>query len=136
MIDDQEQRGSWRAGWLSSIQEFADEDTQRRLWLDPKTNNPHFSLVEYRCCYFDDLGLSGGYDWPLTQGYVTAAEVSAVHEFHAIAGAYDSPTNSYDNEAVLADPAWAGVVAAAKRAQAALLALIEDRSERRLLLEP
>lgn len=58
MTDREELRRNWRTNWLSSIQEFADEDTQRRLWLDPTNGNPHYSFGEYVCCYFDDLGLS------------------------------------------------------------------------------
>jgi hypothetical protein len=137
MNDNQESRRNWRTKWLSSIQEFADDDTQRRLWLDLTNTNPHFSFVEYFCCYFDDLGLSdGGYQWALEQGFVSEREVSAVTGFHEIADAYDSPTDDHDHQAILADPKWAEVVAAAKEAQAELLGLIDDPHERRLLVEP
>jgi len=136
MSDNQEWRGNWRTNWLSSIQEFADQNTQRRLWLDPTNTNPHFSFVECLCCYFDDLGLSdGGYQRALEQGFVSEREVSAVAGFHKIADAYDSPTDDYDHPAILADPKWAEVVAAAKEAQSELLGLIDDPHERRLLME-
>ena len=137
MPDDQELRRNWRTRWLSRIQEFADDETQRRLWLDSKNTNPHSSFVEYFCCYFDDLNLSdGGYDWALSEGMVSADEVRAVAEFHRTADAYDSPTDDYDHQAILADSKWTDVVAAAKRAQDALSQLIDDANERRLLLEP
>lgn len=137
MADDQELRRNWRTRWLSSIQEFADHETQRRLWLDSKNTNPHFSFIEYFCCYFDDLNLSdGGYDWALSEGMLSADEVTAVAEFHQTADAYDSPTDDYDQQAILADPKWTEVVAAAKRAQDALSQLIDDAHERRFLLEP
>jgi hypothetical protein len=136
MNDNEKLRRNWRTNWLSSIQEFADEQTQRGLWLDPENSNPHHSYGEYVCCYFDDLGLSeGGYGWALEQGIVSADEVAAVTDFHAIAGNY-KPADVYNHEAILADPGWAGVVAAAKRAQSALLGLIKDPRERQLLTEP
>lgn len=137
MADNEELRRNWRTDWLSSIQEFADEESQRRLWLDPTNTNPHFSFVEYFCCYFDDLGLSdGGYDWAVKENLVSPDEVAAVAHFHQIADTYNSPTDDYDHEAILADPKWAEVVEAAKGAQAALFSLIEDPHERRLLMEP
>lgn len=137
MGEDQELRRNWRINWLGSIQEFADKETQRRLWLDPTNANPHFSFVEYMCCYFDGLCLSdGGYPWALNEGVVTADEVAAVAEFHDMVKAYNSPTDDYDHRVILADPKWAEVVAAAKRAQTSLLRLIEDSGERRVLMEP
>ncbi|MDT0510068.1 hypothetical protein [Novosphingobium sp. MMS21-SN21R] len=137
MQDDQERRRNWRANWLSSIQEFADDETQRRSWLDHKNTNLHFSFVEYFSCYFDDLGLSDGdYDWALNRGMVSADEVEAVAAFHQAADTYDSPSDEYNHKAILADPKWAEVVAAAKRAQSALSRLIDDPKERCLLLGP
>ena len=137
MAHDQELRRNWRTRWLSSIQEFADDERQRRLWLDCENTNPHFSFVEYFCCYFDDLGLSdGGYDWALSEGMLSVDEVKAVAEFHRAADAYDSPTDDYDHQAILADPNWTEVVAAAKRTQDALSQMIDDAHERRFLLEP
>jgi hypothetical protein len=130
-------RRNWRTNWLSSVQEFADDESQRRLWLDTTNTNPHFSFVEYLSSYFDDLDLSDvGYECALKQGLLSEAEVAAVSSFHKTAGAYNSPANDYDHEAILADPKWAEVVAAAKRAQAELLDLIDDPHERQLLMEP
>ena len=137
MNDNPEFRRNWRTNWLSSIRDFADDETQRRLWLDATNTNPHFSFVEYFCCYFDDLGLSdGGYEWTVKQGLLSEKEVAAVAGFHKTADAYDSPTDDYDHRAILADPKWAEVVAAAKRAQAELLGLVDDPHERQLLMEP
>ena len=50
MAGNDNERRFWRANWLGSIQEFADGDTQRRMWLDLSNTNPHFSFVEYLCC--------------------------------------------------------------------------------------
>ena len=137
MNDNLELRRNWRTNWLSSIQELADDETQRRLWLDSTNTNPHFSFVECFCSYFDDLGLSDrGYKWAVMQGLLSEEEVAAVAGFHKIAHAYESPTDDYDHQAILADPKWADVVAAAKQAQAELLRLIDDPREHRLLMEP
>src|SRR3954467_5832136 len=104
MSTDQELRRTWRTNWLSSIQEFADDEAQCRLWLDTTKTNPHFSFVEYFCCYFDEIGLSeGGYEWGLIQDLLTEAGVAAVANFHKVADAYDSPTDDYDHQAILAD---------------------------------
>ena len=136
MSENQELRRNWRTNWLSSIQEFADAETQSRLWLDPTNTNPHYSVGEYLCCYFDDLGLSdGGYEWALNEGLVSADEVAAVADFHTVADDYD-PADIWDHQSILADAGWAAVVAAAKQAQTALLGLIDDAHERRRLLEP
>lgn len=137
MGENQESRRNWRANWLRSIQEFSDDEAQRRLWLDPTNTNPHFSFVECMCCYFDDvLRPDAGYDWPLNEGFVSADEVATVADFHQIADTYDSPTDDYDDQAILADLRWAEVVAAAKRARTALLSITDDPHERRLLGEP
>ncbi len=132
-----EQRHGWRTGWLSSIQEFADSETQSRMWLDPTNTNPHWSFVEVNCCYFDRLYLSvGGYDWALGRGFICEEEVEAVAEFHKIAGIYRSPTDDYDHKAILEDTGWKNVVFAAKKAQLALSKLLNTQAELKLLLEP
>lgn len=137
MTKDKERRKNWRTSWLSSIQEFADEASQRRLWLDPTNTNPHFSFVEYYCCYFDDLGLSdGGYDWAVNEKLLSEEEVTAVARFHQVADNYNSPTDDYDHKVILADAKWAEVVEAAQHAKSALLNLIVDPHEQRLLMEP
>ena len=135
MTNDQELRRNWRTNWLSSVREFADDETQRRVWLDPFNANPHNTFVEYMCCYFDDLALSdGGYTRAVEQGLLSEHEAEAVADFHRKAAAYHSPTDDYDNQAILADPNWAEVVTAAQNAQATLLKSIEDPPERRYLM--
>jgi hypothetical protein len=133
-----ELRKHWRPAWLSSIQEFADIDTQRAKWLDPKNTNRHWSFAEFMCCYFDDIGLDEtelGYSGWIEHGLITAIEAAAVADFHAIARAYKPPRGDhYDNAAILSDPKWLLVVEAAKKAQARLAELITDPRERDLLL--
>ena len=134
-----ELRKNWRPRWLASIQEFADIKTQREKWLDPSNTNPHWSYIEYMCCYFDDLGLSDdlGLDGCVQNELLTAQEADATREFHVVAGAHNSPNDDdYDNAAVLADPKWLQVVEAAREAQRRLAALLTDPKELKLVLEP
>ena len=135
MSANREWRRNWRANWLGSIQEFADDKGQRRLWLDSTNTNPHLSFVECICCYFDGLALSdGGYEWARIQGLVSDSEMAAVRPFHHITRAYRSPAGDYNHQAILDDPKWAEIVAAAKQAQTALLNLLGDPDERRGLV--
>ena len=138
--DHAELRKNWREQWLSSIQEFADIETQRAKWLDPDNTNPHWSFVEIMCSYFNDLSLDKGdlgYAGWIARSIITAAEAGAVADFHAIADSYDSPRgDDYDNAAVLNDPKWLRVVEAAKAAQSRLAELITDANERQILLHP
>ena len=143
MTANEELRRNWRRNWLGSIQEFADLDTQQRLWLDPNASNPHYSFVEYMVCYFhglavfDNPAVSGdSYAGAREHGLVTAEEAAAVEPFHATLDAYEAPRkDDYDHQAILADPKWGEVVASAKLAQSALLLLIHDPKERRALME-
>lgn len=135
-----ELRRNWRSQWLASIQQFADIETQRKKWLDPTNTNPHWSFIEYMCCYFDDIGLNDGglgYEGWVLEGLATRDEVEAVQRFHALADAYNAPNgDDYDDKSVLEDPQWADVVGAAREAQQRLAQLITDPAELKLLLEP
>ena len=129
----EELRRNWRQNWLNSIQEHADVGEQHRRWLDVTEPSPHFQYWEYYGCYFDDLCLGDlGYRWALDEGLVNAQEVEAVTKFHALAEAYD-PAYGNDANAVLADPKWLAITAAAQDARAALLNFIQDPQERSLL---
>jgi len=128
---DTEARAGWRENWLSSIQEFADEQAQRESWLNPQNANPHYSFVELMCTYFDGLGFSDeGYSRFEAEGLVSADEWAAVAQFHEVADAYVSPTNDYDHASILGDPKWGLVVQSARTAQTNLLSLLPmKRSE-------
>jgi hypothetical protein len=137
--EEERQRRDWRRLWLSALQAFADKETQEGRWLDKTERNPHFSLVECLCCYFDDayLGEDHAYERGLASGRVTPGEVAAVAEFHALAQAYKSPGgNDWDAGAVLRDPKWQEVVDAAQAAQRRLLPLLTDSSEKAALTQP
>lgn len=79
MIANDELRRNWRRNWLGSVQELADIDTQRRLWLDLNVRNRHYSFVECLSCYFDGMAkfvpcLSGPHRHPLYVGCVQSPE--------------------------------------------------------------
>jgi hypothetical protein len=135
---DEEIRRNWRLLWLSSIQAFADSETQRREWLDRAQRNPHFSLVECMNSYFCDAWLDfEGYPKQLERGHLTAEEVAAVADFHQRAEAYRSPGgDGWDSWSILADPEWQKVVEAAQEAQKRLLSLLRDETEIVALTRP
>lgn len=139
MTGEDDQRRHWRLLWLSSLQAFGDRDTQANRWLDRTERNPHFSLVECMCSYFDDayLGEEDAYEKRLARGHISAEEVAAVADFHALAERYESPNgDDWDAEAVLRDPNWQKVVDAAQRGQQRLLALLSDKTEKAALTQP
>ena len=84
--------------------------------------------------YFDDVLLGENYSARMAEGLISEAEVAAVAEFHATIDRYPTNIGAADHDAVLADPAWAEVIAAATHARTNLLALITDPEERRELL--
>jgi hypothetical protein len=87
------------------------------------------------CRYFDDYSLSGGYRSFVDDGLVSAEEAQAVSEFHVVADAYAPPNgDDHDHDAILSDPAWRKVVQLADAARLRLLAILEEPSERQLLL--
>lgn len=134
-----ELRINWRANWLSAIQELADLEMQRATWLNPHNRNPHYSFIEYVTVYFDDLNLgetAGGYPARVAEQLLSDEEAAAAFRLHAMLDAYKSPTDDYDHQAILDDPAWHGVVTAAQEAQAGLSHLIVLRGERANLLRP
>lgn len=138
-LTEAEKRHHWRLRWLSGLQAFADDSTQRAKWLDPEEANPHFSFIECMCSYFDDADLADGaaYDRRIASGYLSVSEANAVAEFHRLADGYVAPGNDgYDNRAVLNDPAWAEIIEAAKQAQDNLLHMLSDSHEVAALTKP
>ena len=84
-------------------------------------------------CYWDDLGLAEGYSARLQEGLLSEAEAEAVAELHEHISTYQ-PESPANHEAILDDPDWEQVVAAAKRAKASLLNLLSEPVERLELL--
>jgi len=132
-------RREWRLLWLGSIQAFADSDTQKARWPTQTKARHAYSFVDCMSGYFDEAYMreADAYDRRLAAGQVTSAEVAAVSKFHSLAECYESPSgDDWNSEAILRDPEWQEVVAAAGEAQERLLHLLTDDDERKALTTP
>ena len=120
-----------RTGWFGSVSEIADIELQRRTWLDPANQNPHWSYIEFVCSYPDYDQLYQAH----REGWLSAQELKILEDLHRKLDAHSAPGgNEYDNAAVLADPEWHVVVAAAERAKQQLLSIVHKQCERETLL--
>jgi hypothetical protein len=120
-MSDLETRQIIRRNWLCALEEIADLELQRRTWVDPtNTNNPHWSYIEFICSYPSSEELA---DAP-KKGYLSLREAEILTDFRRILVSHKPPAgDAWDNEAVLNDPAWHQVVAAARNAKIAFEAL-------------
>jgi hypothetical protein len=134
---DPEFRQRWRLNWLGCLNEFADIDLQRRMWLHPDNRNPHWSYVEIMCSYFDDVMYQRTYAEVVAEGLVSAEEATTVASLHDLLDRHEAPGGDDWNSAkVLADPAWQAITAEAKATNSRLGKLLTDPAERQALLEP
>ena len=125
-------RGIWRQEWLGCLAAFADGSRQRQTWLDSTNTNPHWSYVEFMCCYFDDTLRGDTYDWALAEGFVTAQEVGIVSRLHQLLRRHNAP-DDVDHAQILADPDWSELVAEAEKVRRGLLACLTESDERSVL---
>jgi hypothetical protein len=120
-----------RTNWFGSVVEIADLDLQRRKWLDTTNRNPHWSYIEFVCSFPDDDQL----EQARREGWLSKRELDILNDLLRALHAHSAPGgDDYDNAAILADPAWHGVVAAAERAKRQLLSIVQDQREREVLL--
>ncbi len=120
-----EQKQLWRNRWLSCINELTSLDLQRKSWLDKSNTNPHWTFVEFMCCYFDDLGFENNYDNEIADGWISEREFESIKVWHELLGKYDSPTkDDYDVEAILADEEWQMIVEKGRNAKIELSRLL------------
>jgi hypothetical protein len=134
---DPEFRQYWRLNWLTCLNEFADADLQRRMWLDMENTNPHWSYVEFMCMYFDNVICDRTYAELVAQGLVSDAEAALVEALHVLLDKHEAPDGNDSNAAgVLADPAWQAITVEAKATNARLAHLLTDPAERDALLVP
>jgi len=114
MPDNDETGRVLRAQWLHSLDEIANLELQRRMWLDPANKNWHWSYVEFVCGYPDADQLADAQK----KGWLSPGETQILLEFGRVLLSHKSPTgNDFDNEAVLNDPAWHEVARAAQAAR-------------------
>jgi hypothetical protein len=123
-----EDLASLRRQWFGSVYEIADIAYQRRTWLTPPTNSPHWSYVEFCCSYPDADQLRFARD----HGHLSSREFALLS---AISVAIQSHRAKDDNDsaAILDDPGWHSVVAKAEAVRRQLLAITMDTVERNYL---
>ena len=77
------EKDNWRKRWLGSINELTSIELQRSSWLDNDNTNPHWSFVEFMCCYFDDLVIDDNYKFELENNWITRTEYQIISEWHS-----------------------------------------------------
>lgn len=126
----------WRERWLNSINELTSLNLQKQSWLDKSHKNPHWSFVEFMCCYFDDLTLKDNYEYALKEGFVTRQEFEIIEPWHINLDNYQSPNNDdYDNCAILNDPEWLKIIATGVTAKSKLIEILSESEQKRLTVE-
>ncbi|MBI3196452.1 MAG: hypothetical protein HYZ40_02860 [Rhodospirillales bacterium] len=119
-----------RCEWFASVQELSDLGLQRRTWLDKSNTNPHWSYVEFCCCYprGDQL------DSAFIEGWLSPSEFEILNRLGRAIDQYSAPdAGDYNHAAILEDPAWRRVVASAEIARRQLLTLVTNADEQRAL---
>lgn len=125
----------WRENWLSSINELTSFDLQKKSWLDKTHTNPHWSFIEFMCCYFDDLAIDNNYKYPLNKGWLTNEEYEIIKDWNEALDKYHSPRkNDYDNEAILNDTKWLDILQTGVNAKNKLVDFLPD-NEKQILKE-
>ena len=117
----------WRQWWLESLLSLADIELQKERWLNKEIKNPHWSYVEFRCCYFDDC-LFEDYAGLIKKRLVQESEYNCIKQFHQALEEY-SPPNVYDHQAILEDKKWHELTALGQVSLKKLEALITDEAE-------
>jgi hypothetical protein len=117
-----------RCWWFGSVYEIADIEYQRRTWLTPPDNSPHWQYVEFCCSYpgADQLKFA------LERGHLNSKEYDLLTSLGEAISSH-RPSNPYDSRAILEDPSWHAVVARAEQVRQELFAVTENAVERSYL---
>ena len=98
----EDHRNIWRQRWLESINELTSLRLQESTWQNPPDQSPHWSFVEFMCCYFDDVLADQPYEELVKQKWVEESEYAVIKSWHTNLNEYKSPNNDdYDNSAIL-----------------------------------
>ncbi len=128
-------KDEWRKRWLYSINELTSFDLQKKSWLNRTHTNPHWSFVEFMCCYFDDLVIDDNYKYQFDKGWVTSEELEIIKAWHEALDKYDSPKNEdYNHEAILKDPKWLDILQIGVKSKHKLAEIVSE-SEKQILIE-
>ena len=130
-----DQRKLWRDRWLDCINELTSFRLQQESWLDISHTNPHWSFVEFMCCYFDDLSIADNYTDHIAKGFVSQKEFDVISQWHEELDNYTSPNNDdYDHQAILNDSKWLDIVKCGEVAKNNLAKILSD-DERQILTQ-
>lgn len=122
------QRKFWRERWLNSIDELTSLDLQIKTWLNPHNENPHWSFIEFLCCYFDDLAIDNNYASQLADEWITYDEFRVIKDWHEELEKYNTPTEDiYDHAAILADANWIAIVKSGSEAKHELTKILNEK---------
>jgi len=125
----------WRERWLRSINELTSLELQRKSWLNKAHTNPHWSFIEFTCCYFDDLVIDDNYNYQLDKGWISNLEYELIKDWHIELDNYNAPNNDvYDNKSILNDPKWLEILEIGIKAKEELAKTL-DETERDFLIE-
>lgn len=123
----------WRENWLGCINELTSIELQKKTWLDINQTNPHWSFVEFMCCYFDDLYIDENYKNPLEKGWLTQQEFEIIANWHSALDKYKPLNNDdYDHIGILNDPKWLEIVKVGLLAKRELMVVLNEK-ERNIL---
>jgi hypothetical protein len=118
----------WRQSWLRSINELTSLSLQRTSWIGNKTN-PHWSFIEFTCCYFDNV-LVHDYSHFIKESWITTKEFEIIENWHNKLTKYNSPNNDdYNHEAILSDLQWIEIVKTGALAKEELFQIIDDKEQ-------
>jgi hypothetical protein len=135
MKENRMQKEQWRTKWLNCINELTSIELQEKSWTEKSKTNPHWSFVEFMCCYFDDLGIDNNYEYQLQQNWVTKRELESIQKWHELLDKYNSPKNDdYDIEAILTDKNWLMIIEEGEKAKYELSKIISEE-ENQILFE-
>jgi hypothetical protein len=116
--------GRLRLLWLDSIAEVGNLELQRVAWLNSQNRNPHWSFIELVESYLEQFELRDGYGCAVASGIVSVKEAALASEFHDLLVAYEPPKgDEYDHAAILGDPQWHAMCAAAQKSLEDILLL-------------
>ena len=129
------QKENWRKRWLSSINELTSIGLQRISWLDKENTNPHWSFVEFMCCYFDGLAINDNYKYQLERNWVTETEYQIILDWHSRLDKYEAPNkDACDVVKILNDENWLRIVEIGEKVKERLVNQLPE-NEKEILTE-
>lgn len=134
MINDNEKK-EWRELWLDLINKLTTIELQEKSWLHKIiiTESPHWSYIEFRCCYFDDL-LYYDYSHFIKTEWITQKEYDIIKEWHIELKTYTTPKkDDYNHNAILRDENWLNIIKKGEKVRENLINIIPEYEKKFLM---